>query len=132
MSPNQTINSKQSNDLETFYGQPVYEYTSDQAVVDGILFDLIQLNPNWKKGLFNYVTANLLNRGYMYQDKISIPNLLDLLNQANQIVRRETKGFTVMDTFFSGSIELPDGKQEKIFICWNETGKFTIMLPADY
>ena len=132
MSPNQTINSKQSNDLETFYGQPVSVYTSDQAVVDGILFDLIQLNPAWKKGLFNYVTANLLNRGYMYQDKISIPNLLDLLNQANQIVRRETKGFTVMDTFFCGSVELPDGEQEKIFICWNETGKFTIMLPADY
>ena len=74
----------------------------------------------------------LLNRGYAYQDKISVPNLLDLLNQALQIVRRETKNFTVMDTFFCGPVELPDGEQQKIFICWNETGKFTIMLPEDY
>ncbi len=132
MSPTQKISSNQPHSQEEFYGQPVFKYTSDQAVVDGILFDLTQLNPAWKKGLFNYVTVNLLNRGYMYQDKISIPNLLDLLNQANQIVRRETKSFTVMDTFFDGSIEMPDGERQKIFIVWNETGKFTIMLPEDY
>ena len=132
MSPTQKISSNQPNTQEEFYGQPVFQYTSDQAVVDGILFDLTQLNPAWKKGLFNYVTVNLLNRGYMYQDKISIPNLLDLLNQANQIVRRETKGFMVLDSFFDGSVELPDGDKQKIFIVWNETGKFTIMLPEDY
>ena len=131
MSQNQ-VNSNQESSVQELCGEPVYIYTSDQAVGDGILFDLVQINPAWKKGLFNYVTSNLLSRGYMYQDKISIPNLLDLLNQANQIVRRETKNFTVMDTFFCGPVELPDGEREKIFICWNETGKFTIMLPEDY
>ena len=126
------INSNQQDSVTGYFGAPVYVYTSDQAVNDGILFDIIQINPVWKKGMFNYVTVNLLNRGYAHQDKISVPNLLDLLNQALQIVRRETKNFTVMDTFFCGLVELPDGKQEKIFICWNETGKFTIMLPEDY
>ena len=126
------INSNQQNSIAEYLGAPVYVYTSDQAVNDGILFDITQINPVWKKGLFNYVTVNLLNRGYAYQDKISVPNLLDLLNQALQIVRRETKNFTVMDTFFCGPVELPDGEQQKIFICWNETGKFTIMLPEDY
>jgi len=58
--------------------------------------------------------------------------LLDLLNQVQQIVKKGTNNFMSMDTFFSGSIELPSGDQQKIFIGQNETGKFTIMLPEDY
>jgi hypothetical protein len=133
MSQNQNTNSNQSNNQETLYGEPVFVYTSDQAVEDGILFDITAVNPEWKKGLFNYVTVNLLNNGYLNkEDKINIPNLLDLLNQVLQIVKKETNDFTTMDTFFSGSIELPNGDQQKIFIGQNETGKFTIMLPEDY
>ena len=133
MSQNQNTNSNQPNNQETLYGEPVFVYTSDQAVEDGILFDVTALNPEWKKGLFNYVTVNLLNNGYLNkEDKINIPNLLDLLNQVLQIVKKETNDFTTMDTFFSGSIELPNGDQQKIFIGQNETGKFTIMLPEDY
>ena len=133
MSQNQNTNSNQSNNQETLYGEPVFVYTSDQAVEDGILFDITAVNPEWKKGLFNYVTVNLLNNGYLNkEDKINIPNLLDLLNQVLQIVKKETNDFTTMDTFFSGSIELPNGEQQKIFIGQNETGKFTIMLPEDY
>ncbi len=133
MSQNPKINSNQPNSLEEIFGKPVFTYTSDQAVEDGILFDITTLNPDWKKGLFNYVTVNLLSNGYLNQDnKINIPNLLDLLNQANGIVRKETNNFASFDTFFDGSIELPSGAQQKIFICCNETGKFTIMLPEDY
>ena len=105
MSQNQNTNSNQSNNQETLYGEPVFVYTSDQAVEDGILFDITAVNPEWKKGLFNYVTVNLLNNGYLNkEDKINIPNLLDLLNQVLQIVKKETNDFTTMDTFFSGSI----------------------------
>ena len=132
MSQNQNTNPNQPNNQETFYGEPVFVYTSDQAVEDGILFDVTALNPEWKKGLFNYVTVNLLNSGYLKDDKINIPNLLDLLNQSQQIVKKATNNFTVVDTFFSGSIELPSGAQQKIFIGQNETGKYTIMLPEDY
>jgi len=133
MSQNPNTSSNQPDNPESFYGKPVSVYTSDQAVEDGILFDITALNPDWKKGLFNYVTANLLSKGYVNNEgKINVPNLLDLLNQSLQIVRKETKNFTVMDTFFDGSIELPNGDQQNIFIGWNETGKFTIMLPEDY
>ena len=133
MSQNPNTNSNQPNNQENLYGEPVFVYTSDQAVEDGILFDVTAINPAWKKGLFNYVTVNLLHNGYLTkEDKINIPNLLDLLNQALQIVKKGTNNFTTMDTFFSGSIELPGGDQQKIFIGQNETGKFTIMLPEDY
>jgi hypothetical protein len=132
MSQNQNTNSNQPNNQEILYGEPVFVYTSDQAVEDGILFDVTALNPAWKKGLFNYVTVNLLNSGYLKDDKINIPNLLDLLNQSQQIVKKATNNFTAVDTFFSGSIELPSGDQQKIFIGQNETGKLTIMLPEDY
>jgi hypothetical protein len=109
-------------------------YTSNQAEDDGFLFDITKLNPDWKKGIFNYVTTNLMNQGYMEKDfpGVRIVNLLDLLNQANQIVRKASDNFKNFDSFFSGSIELPSGKQQKIFIGQNETGKFTIMLPEDY
>jgi len=133
MSQNPNTNSNQPNDQEIFYGKPVFEYTSNQAVEDGILFDITAVDPQWQKGLFNYVTVNLLHSGYLNKEnKINIPNLLDLLNQALQIVKKETNNFTLFDTFFSGSVELPNGDSQKIFIGQNETGKFTIMLPDDY
>ncbi len=117
------------------FGQPVFEYISQQAVEDGILLDIAVINPTWKEGLFNYVTTNLLTKGYTVDsDKmtLNIPNLLDLLNQSIQIVKKASNNFTVFDSFFSGSIELPNGEQQKILIAQNETGEFTLMLPEDY
>jgi hypothetical protein len=59
---------------------------------------------------------------------VNIPNITDLLVQATQIFQRRAEG----DYFVSGTIELPSGQKQKIFIAQNETGKFTIMLPEDY
>ena len=118
-------------------------YTSEQAEEDGLLVDLTKINPKWGKGLFNYVTSNLLSKGYMQDDKVNVACVLDLLNQAinivrirrlNQainIVRIRSKGFKEYDTFFSGHVELPTGEKQQVFIEQNETGKFTIMLPED-
>jgi len=122
--------------------KPIFVYTSEEAEEDGILFDITKINPDWKKGMFNYVTTNLLNKGYfVIKDKlkgeeISIPNLLDLLNQANEIVKKKSKNFTEFDSFFSGEIELPSGEKQEVYIEQNETGKesskFTILLPEDH
>ena len=107
MSQNQNTNSNQPNNQETIYGEPVFVYTSDQAVEDGILFDVTALNPEWKKGLFNYVTVNLLNDGYLNDDKINIPNLLDLLNQAQQIVKKGTNNFTMLTLSLADLLNYP-------------------------
>ena len=111
----------------------VFRYTSAQAEEDGILFDITRLNKAWEKGLFNYVTTNLLSQcGYMDKDgQINIPNILDLLNQCNQIVRRASDNFQKFETLFEGQIELPSGEKQRVFIGINETEKFTIMLPED-
>lgn len=109
------------------------QYTEQQAVEDGILLDVAEIKPEWAaKGLFNYITANLLSKGYLDNNKIKITCIIDLLNQANQIVKKKSKNFKVFDHFFSGKIELPNGEKQKIFIQQNATGKFTIMLPEDY
>ena len=127
------MNENQFNSGESIFENVVYAYTSDEAVNDGILFDVTAINSTWKKGLFNYVTVSLLRNGYMDEKgQINIANLIDLLNQVNQIVRRESKDFTVFDSFFSGAVELPNGNRQKVFMGQNETGKFTIMLPEDY
>ena len=112
-------------------GDYLYIYTSKDAEEDGILVDITRINPDWKRGLFNYVTTNLLNQGYMTEDKINIPNILDLLNQCLEIVRKESSEFQDYDSFFCGKIEFPDGVKREIFIELNETGNFTIMLPED-
>jgi len=109
----------------------IYSYSSQDGEEDGILFDITQVEKSWENGLFNFVTTNLMHKGYI-KDKVNIPNLLDLLNQSIGLVRKASKNFKEFDTFFSGMIELPDGSEQKVFICQNETGKFTIMLPEDY
>ena len=121
--------------------ESVFEYGIKEAEEDGYIFDVTQLNQEWKQGIFNYVTIHLLRRGYLNMDKginhelnekVNISNILDLLNQANQIVKTKSNNFKDFDHFFSGEIELPNGDNQKVFIQQNETGKFTIMLPEDY
>ena len=110
----------------------IFSYSSNQAVEDGILFDLLQLNPSWKAGLFSYVTSNLMDKGYLTQDKVNVASVYDLLRQCLYIVKEKSNNFKDFDTFFSGTIELPSGEKQKVFIAQNETGKFTIMLPEDW
>lgn len=118
---------------ESQFGETIYKYTSDQAEADGVLFDITKVNSDWEKGIFKFVTTNMLEKlKYVEGDKLNIPNLLDLLNQANQIVRKASNNFTREDHFFEGYIETPDGDEQQIFMGLNEFNKFTIMLPEDY
>jgi hypothetical protein len=110
----------------------IFRYTLKQALEDGILVDLTQFDKSWEKGLFNYVTSNLLSRGYLTHDKYSKANILDLLVQSLEIVKKANKKRKTMDWLYVGEIELPSGEKQKIFIQQNETGKFTLMLPEDY
>lgn len=107
-------------------------YSSNQAEEDGFLFNITRLNKAWKKGLFNFVTLNLLNKGYKTEKAFNIPNVLDLLNQCLNIVKTKSNGFKDFDHFFSGKIELPNGSKQEVYISQNDTGKFTLMLPEDY
>lgn len=122
-----------SKKKDDFFGEPIYSYSSEQAEEDGMLINVGKLRPEWKKGLFNYITVGLMEKGYFEPDgKVRLVNVVDILNQANQIVRRKSEGFKKFDTFFSGKIELPSGQQQEIFIEQNETGKFTILLPEEH
>ena len=109
-------------------------YTSQDGEQDGILFRISEVNPEWEhKGILSHITTNLMRKGYLKDDQsVNIPNLIDLLNQANIIIKKESDNFSNFDTFFSGKIEFPSGKQQDIYIAQNETGRFTIMLPEDY
>lgn len=110
----------------------IYSYTSEQAEQDGILFNVTRANQKYEDGPFNYVTFNLLNRGYIKNGQIDLNNLNDLLCGAFQIIKRKSNNFTQIDAFFAGKIELPDGSKQEIFIELNETNKFTILLPEDH
>lgn len=109
-----------------------YKYTLKDAENDGVLFRIFHVNPDWEKGIFSHITTNLLSRGYEVEGVINIANLLDLLNQCSQIVHKASDGYNKYDSKFSGKIELPSGEQKEIWMCENEIGMFTIMLPEDY
>jgi hypothetical protein len=116
---------------EEFWGKPIYVYTSEDAVADGVLFDLdTALTPSPKgKFVFQYVTTSLLEKGYFNADgSFNVANLRDLLNQALRVFRKKREG----DYFACGVIELPSGSKQKIFIAQNESGRYTVMLPEDY
>ena len=103
-------------EAKDIFDNVVLKYTTEQAEDDGYLFDVSKLNEKWKKGLFNYVTSNLLSKGYLEENKINTANLVDLLNQALQIVKKKSNDFKEFDYFFAGNIELPCGKKQQIFI----------------
>ena len=75
-------------------------------------------------GTFQSCTGNLS----CHKPALNIPNFADLISQAVQIFKRKPAD----DYFVSGSIELPSGERQKIFIAQNETGRYTAMLPEDY
>lgn len=118
---------------ENPFGEVIFTYTEDEAMQDGILFYLFTVNPDWQDGLFSHVTMNLMRKGYKTEEELNLPNLLDLLNQVNQIVKKASNDFkNPMDWFYHGHIELPSGEKQQIYIQQNATGRYTIMLPEDY
>ena len=113
-------------------------YTSDEATEDGILFDLSK-SSFFKNEHFNFVTTNLLSdlnilsfSSKLNSDVINTPMLLDLLEQAKRIVLNKIRETLTEDTFYSGIVRSQDNQSIRIFICQNETGLFTLMLPSDY
>ena len=104
---------------------------SSEAVEDGFLFDLdlVVKQSSHGKFVFQYITTNLLAKGYWNQDlTINIPNLRDLLEQSLRVFRKKPSD----DYFVNGVIELSSGNKQKIFIAQNESGRYTVMLPEDY
>ena len=109
----------------------VSTYLSSEAVDDGFLFDLDLIVKQSPIGKFvlQYITTNLLAKGYWNEDQtINIPNLRDLIEQSLRVFRKKPAD----DYFVSGIIELPSGSKQKIFIAQNESGRYTVMLPEDY
>jgi len=123
----------QTQNIEIFSKEDlVSTYLSSEAVEDGFIFDLdlvVKQSPPLGQFVLQYITTNLLAKGYLNKDRtINIPNLRDLLEQSLRVFRKKPAD----DYFVSGVIELPSGSKQKIFIAQNESGRYTIMLPEDY
>jgi hypothetical protein len=119
--------------MEDVFGEVICSCSSGQAAEDDILFDITQVNPEWEKGIFRYVTIDLMEHGYLQDDKVIIPDLLNLLYQSLNIVWENSNEFKDrLDPFYAGDIELPDGKKQQIFLELNGIGKYTIRLPEGH
>jgi hypothetical protein len=122
----------QTQNREIFSKEDIVStYLSSEAVEDGFLFDLDLVVKQSPLGKFvlQYITTNLLGKGYWNKDQtINIPNLRDLLEQSLRVFHKKPSD----DYFVCGVIELPSGCKQKIFIAQNESGRYTVMLPEDY
>ncbi|MCM1986284.1 hypothetical protein [Methanococcoides seepicolus] len=99
--------------MDDIFGEVVYTCTSEQAVEDGILFDILQVNTKWEIGIFRYITTNLMAQGYLQDDGINIPNLLDLLNQANTIGRHLMGSRISLNRFIQVILNCPVGRNSR-------------------
>lgn len=138
-----TNNEKQDQVNELDYTNNGFEtisvYTEAEAVNDGILVSLGEIQEDWAKGIVNYVTSNLLNRyGYVKEDgQINIPNLLDLLNivgnTLHKRVQKDLKDYGEVNSLYDGIIiEAPSGKKFEAWAEMNSSGYFTLLLPEDH
>jgi len=119
--------------MDDVFGGVICSYSSGQVAEDGILFDITQINPEWEKGIFKYVTIDLMEHGYLQDGKVIIPHLLNLLYQSLNIVWENSSEFKDrLDPFYVGDIELPDGKKQQIFLELKKIGKYTIRLPEGH
>ena len=121
--------------------ETIYVYTDDEGIEDGILVKLEHKGRAFGRWI-NIATSNLISKGYEDEGKLNIPNGIDLVRQGEAIIRRANKELddpAEFDWFYSGSIELPSGEKEKVYIAENGTSaekgqrrRYTIMLPEDY
>jgi len=117
-------------------------YTDDDGIEDGILVKLEHKGKAFGRWI-NIATSNLIGKGYEQEDgSLNIPNVIDLVRQGEYLIRqanKESGDASEFDWFYAGSIELPSGEKEKVFIAENGTSaekgqrrRYTIMLPEDY
>lgn len=119
--------------MEEFFGKPISIYTSDDAEIDGVLFDLSKINKDWKKGFFNYMTTNLFRDEFVDElGEIKMQELQKLISECQEHMRKKSNDFKNFDHFFSSFFILPSGNKKEVYICQNETGKYTLMYPSDY
>lgn len=106
----------------------IFQYTDEEAIEDGILVKLERAGKPMSRYIRIATTNLLVSCGYMEDDQLNIPNVLDLIIQCHSIM---IKGKTC-DWFYSGDIELPSGEKQKVFIEKNGAGGYTVMLPEDH
>ena len=131
----------QDHESDQVFGEVVLRYTLREAEEDGVLVNILGI---WERSLISHVTSNLLSRGYITRkadgsSELNMPNLVDLLNQTIQEIKKQSPGDRVSDRvsdrvrgFYSFRVELPDGSRRLLFAAKNELGRLTLMLPEDY
>jgi len=102
------------------------------SLEDGDLFDVAAAGLQFE-GRINRVSTDLLidldvmrYNATVRNDVINVPNLLDVLEQAHQIINRSIYNTMTLQPSYSGTIRRPNGKQIVISIIENETNNYSI------
>lgn len=104
----------------------VYAYTTEDAVEDGVLIAL-KGAPVVGDKCISHITPGIAALGYLDDQKVNVPNLMDLVMQVSKHAARKGP-----DRMYILKIEAPSGSKVEVYACVNETGKLTVMLPSEY
>ena len=127
--------TEQKNSVEEFFGKPMYTYTSEQGVDDGILVE----NPRKEtfqecdlltRNLFERLSQVALQRTSKNIFEVSQDYLLGCLMLMGEDIYKNKKFVGDNDKDFFAT-----PKNEEGLVVWfvrNERNKLTAMLPEDY
>lgn len=121
--------------LKKFYGEPIYSYTDQDAVADGILIPFVV----GKKDTLHRITSNAFHELSEYHRKHSYPDyettefyrfffseLLSLIPEARRVYN---EGSILKTTY---TFEVTKNDSEVLWYLPNELDGITMMLPGDY
>ena len=88
--------------------------------------------PRLEEKDFSHVSFKLLREyGYYKNGEIRRYFLVELLNQARELVKESTECLGSVEPYLFHEIEIPDDKIGMILICQNIDGKTSIKLPSE-
>lgn len=108
----------------------ISEYTTEQAISDGVLVPLIVFNEKWKDKVFNIITRNLLHH-FEKDNEVDTERLCDFLISCHRQMLMKTDLLTKPDDFFE-FVYISQFNRLRVFAVRNEYDRFTLMLPEDY
>ena len=111
-----------TTDLTELFGEPIYEYTADQAIDDGVLVHPYPQRWPWLLITCNvHVACTKGDHGRTY-DQCLVPLLMDCIMAAQ----------TAKKTGQTPPIELEGTIAGTVWIMPNERGGMTVMWPEEY
>jgi hypothetical protein len=113
--------------MDVFWGEPIYSYTDEQAVEDGILVDISELNIQFNNLPVNRITRTLWEEFQPFLSEHPKSEMPTKMQQLASIIKTKLKLARN-----SGEDDYLYILPPKIWLVKNELNSYTLMNPSEY